>query len=273
MISTDAKVPALDTEYNISENHSSFLNEHGYIVLPGLANKEEIAYYRPAINNAVKKLNKENRELQERDTYGKAFLQIMNIWRHDEEVKRFTLARRFGKVAADLLGVKNVRVYHDQALYKEPGGGPTPWHQDQYYWPLDTTKTITLWMPLVDLDPSMGILTFAGGSHIDGLVKNIPISDESEKALNDHVRSRGYRVYAAPSMKAGDATFHFGYTLHKAPGNYSSTMREVMTVIYYADGAKITEPANDAQELDRQTWFEGMPPGAPAASAINPLIL
>ena len=59
----------------------------------------------------------------------------MNLWAVDDAVKQFTLAKRFAKIAADLLGVDKVRLYHDQALYKEPGGGFTPWHQDQYYWP------------------------------------------------------------------------------------------------------------------------------------------
>src|SRR5436189_133361 len=79
------------------------------------------------------------------------FLQVMNLWEVDESVKKFTLAKRFAKIAADLLGVENVRLYHDQALYKEPGGGFTPWHQDQYYWPLSTTNTVTMWMPLIDI--------------------------------------------------------------------------------------------------------------------------
>src|SRR5688572_26220135 len=137
--------PINESSYPITASHRATLNSNGYIFLPGVATPEEIAVYRPAINSAVKEMNKENRDLDKRDTYGKAFLQIMNIWTKDELVKRFSLSKKFAKIAADLLGVENVRIYHDQALYKEPGGGPTPWHQDQYYWPLDTTKTITLW--------------------------------------------------------------------------------------------------------------------------------
>jgi AAA15 family ATPase/GTPase len=33
----------------------------------------------------------------------------------NELIKEFSLAKRFGKIAAELLGVKNVRLYHDQA--------------------------------------------------------------------------------------------------------------------------------------------------------------
>jgi len=44
--------------------------------------------------------------------------------------------------------VDGVRIYHDQALNKEPGGGYTPWHCDGYYWPLQSDKILTAWVPL-----------------------------------------------------------------------------------------------------------------------------
>ena len=57
-------------------------------------------------------------------------------------------SRRLAGVAAKLLGVYAVRLYHDQALYKEPGGGIIPWHADQYYWPLSSDRCVTIWLPL-----------------------------------------------------------------------------------------------------------------------------
>ena len=260
-------------EYNFpSQEQVQYFQERGAIYLTGVASADQISFSRPAINEAVSKHNSEKRKLEERDTYGKAFLQIMNLWERDEIVRQFTLYNKFARIAAELLGVERVRIYHDQALYKESGGGTTPWHQDQYYWPLDTKNTITMWMPLIDLDASMGILTFAERSHKDGLVKNIPISDESEHLLDAYVNEKGYNIFMPDSMKAGDATFHYGYTLHKAPSNFSDKMREVMTVIYYADGAFVTVPENEAQETDRRRWLAGVLPGEPAASRLNPVV-
>ncbi len=86
-------------------------------------------------------------------------------------------------MAAALLGVERVRLYHDQALCKEAGGGRTPWHQDQYYWPLDADRTITMWMPLIDLPDEIGSMTFASGSHLLGDLGGYAISDESDRAL------------------------------------------------------------------------------------------
>jgi ectoine hydroxylase-related dioxygenase (phytanoyl-CoA dioxygenase family) len=198
----------------------------------------------------------------------------MNLWEVDERVRKFTLAKRFAGIAASLLGVQNVRIYHDQALYKEPGGGFTPWHQDQYYWPLNTSNTVTMWMPLIDIKEHLGMLTFATGSHNNGFAGNISISDESEEILEKLIKEKGFSLYRPEFMNAGDATWHYGWTLHSAPGNLSADItREVMTIIYFADGAEITEPINKHQEADRQRWLEGLEPGRPAASRLNPLVL
>lgn len=262
----------LQNRFEIDAVSVSAYQQNGYTLIRHLATPEEITHYRPLILKAVKRLNPEVKKLEDRDTYGKAFLQTMNLWEEDVQVREFTLAKKFASVAAQLMGVERVRLYHDQALFKEPGGGFTPWHQDQYYWPLATTHTITMWMPLINITTDMGMLTFAGGSHKDGLVKNLEISDESEMALDEHVAKKEYPIFMPDQMQAGDATFHAGMILHKAPGNSSSVMREVMTIIYYADGAKVSKPINEWQEKDRQRWLQGQEIGSIAASALNPLI-
>ena len=76
------------------------------------------------------------------------FLQSFNLWRVDERIARFVLAPGSPASPPPSSASSGVRLYHDQALCKEPGGGRTPWHQDHYYWPLDTDRTITMWMPL-----------------------------------------------------------------------------------------------------------------------------
>lgn len=267
------QLPLLNQFMNISQRQIDEFHENGHVLIRNVLSDAEVKAYREVINEAAYKYNTEKRSLEERDTYGKAFLQIMNLWEVDEGVKKFTLAKRFAKIAADLLGVANVRIYHDQALYKEADGGFTPWHQDQYYWPLDTKKTITMWMPLVDITEKMGMLTFASRSQHAGFVENVAISDESEKKLEQYIKDEGFPISRPQSMQAGDATWHYGWTLHSAPGNASNKTREVMTIIYYADGAHVAEPQNGHQEADRQRWLCGLEPGSPAASALNPVCL
>lgn len=273
MSNATSPLPSLDNTIQLTDSFVEQFRKNGHTLTRALASPEEIKAYREIIVKAADKYNTEKRKLEDRDTYGKAFLQIMNLWRHDEQVKKFVMAKRFAKVAADLLGVENVRIYHDQALFKEAGGGPTPWHQDQYYWPIDTKKTITMWMPMVDINVDMGMLTFASESQKDGFVFDNEISDESETLFSNYIEKKGYKVTRAETMNAGDATWHYGYTIHNAPGNNSHTRREVMTIIYFADGGRVIEPKNNWQINDRKSWLMDWPIGEVIDSELNPKVL
>ncbi len=269
---TFESMPELNSEYELQAEQAIRYAQDGHTLVRGLASPEEIAEYRAIIGELVREHNNQTKPVHERDTYGKAFIQIGNLWQMSELVKKFVLARRFAKVAAELMGVPAVRIYHDQALFKEPGGGHTPWHQDQIYWPLDTDKTITMWMPLVPVSEEVGSMTFASASHRNGYISKQVISDESHNTLKQYIESKQLETVNYGALSAGDATFHAGWTLHSAPGNPTDNMREVMTIIYIADGLKIAEPDSKARTSDLASWFPGLKPGDEAASHLNPLV-
>ena len=121
---------------DLSEERITEFRRDGCTVVRGLCSKEEVASVRSRIAEAVADRSLGVAALSERSsTYARAFLQVENIWETVDSVRDFTLSPRFAEVAARLVGVPGIRLYHDQALFKEPGGGVTPWHQDQGYWP------------------------------------------------------------------------------------------------------------------------------------------
>src|SRR5690606_36185653 len=109
---TTNTLPELDRLYEITDEQVREFERNGHTQTLNLLHADEAAAYRRVISAAADKFNEEKRDLADRDTYGKAFLQIMNLWRVDEGVKKFLLAKRFAHVAARLLGVANVRLYH-----------------------------------------------------------------------------------------------------------------------------------------------------------------
>ena len=244
----------------------------GHTVLRGLASQSEIDAYLPAISDATFRIRGDERPLAERDTYGKAFIQSMNLWTIDDTVRRFVFARRFARVAAELMGVSGVRLYHDQALFKEPGGGHTPWHQDQNYWPLATEHTITMWMPLVDVPSDVGSVEFVSGSHRSGDLGGTAIGDDSQRFFNRLIAEQRYTTQSYAPMRAGDATFHSGWTLHGAPANETQTMRCVMTIIYFADGTRVGALDNPMREDDARQWLGSRRTGELADGPLNPLL-
>ena len=262
----------LETEYPLTDEQIAQYQRDGHILLEDVLDAACIPPYKEAIEQTVAERNKETRALKDRDTYGKAFLQTTNLWQHNAKVAEYATAKRFAGIAARLMGVERARLYHDQALFKEAGGGITPWHQDQHYWPLATNNTITMWMTLADIDADMGTLRFASGSQAEGYLGDIPISDESEAQLREFVERKGFQLQQAEAMRAGSATFHSGWTLHSAPPNFSQRMRPAMTVIYFADGARVSELDNRHRVNDRDHWLPGTEPGDLAATELNPVL-
>ena len=89
---------------------------------PSVLSAATIAHYGPEITRQTLALNTESRPLEERSTYERAFLQVMNLWERSALVREFVLGKRLGRIAADLLEVDGVRLCHHQSLYNEPRG-------------------------------------------------------------------------------------------------------------------------------------------------------
>ena len=70
-----------------------------------------------------------------------------------------------GEVAAALMGSREVRLYHDHMLTKEPGTrARTPWHQDQPYYNIEGEQNCSFWIP-VDPVRRESTLELVAGSH------------------------------------------------------------------------------------------------------------
>lgn len=209
--------------------------------------------------------------MAERTTYEKAFLQVTNLWRTDDVVRELVFSRRLARLAAQLMGVCGVRLYHDQALCKEAGGGITPWHADQFYWPLSSEHTCTAWIPLQKTDVEMGPMVFAARSHRFELGRDLEIGDESERLLSEVFAARRFPEDDGP-YDMGDVSFHYGWTLHHTGPNQTSRPRSAMTIIYMEDGMRLA-PAQRRQHLaDREAFMPGVEVGDVIKSPLNPVL-
>jgi ectoine hydroxylase-related dioxygenase (phytanoyl-CoA dioxygenase family) len=245
--------------------------EHGFVKLNNVLSPATIEHYGAAITAEVKRLNRQTTPMSERNTYQRAFLQVMNIWRQSDVVKEFSFSQKLARLAAELMGVAGVRMYHDQALYKEPGGGLTPWHADQYYWPFSSANCCTAWVPLQPTPMEMGPLAFSAGSHRFEFGRDLPISDESEQKIQHALAAKKLPLVERP-FELGDVSFHYGWTFHRAGPNTTDRPRGVMTVIYIEDGMRLAEPVNRNQVGDINAWMAGTKVGEIIATDLNPVL-
>ena len=92
------------------------------------------------------------------DDYSKIFTQVTNLWKIEPSSREFIFNKKFAQIACKLMGVNHVRLYHDQALVKNPEAMKTPWHQDHFYWPIDSPNLVTMWIPLHDCPRTRGTM-------------------------------------------------------------------------------------------------------------------
>ena len=261
----------LDSPYALSEEQQRFYRERGFIKLKHVFAPQALAAYGPEITRKVHELNTLHLPMEQRTTYQKAFLQVMNLWTKSDVVKEFVFGRRLARLAAELMGVSGVRLYHDQALYKEGRGGFTPWHADQYYWPLASTHSVTAWIPLQATPLEMGPLAFAPGSHLVDVGRDLKISDMSQQVIEQKLFDRNLGQVEEP-FDLGEVSFHSGWTFHRAGRNLSDRPREVMTLIYMQEDMRLAAPRNESQRQDWDTWCPGAKVGELIDTRINPVL-
>jgi len=265
-------LPEIDSPYTLSEQQIERFRADGFIKLKGVFSAEALEAYGQAITELTL-ANDPNKgvPMDQRDTYSKAFIQVMNLWRMDERARALTFSKRLARIAAQLLGVRGVRLWHDQALYKEPGGGFTPWHADQYYWPMATMNCVTAWIPLQAVPMDMGPLAFGRGSHRFPSGREIGISDESEKQIAEHIEKHQIEQVYEP-FDLGEVSFHYGFTLHRAGPNTTDTPRKVHTVIYMEQDQRLIEPRNPNQRQDWKAWTPSSRVGQVINDPLNPVL-
>ena len=266
-----AAPPDLDSPYALTGEQVRFYRENGFIRLKDVFRAETLATYGREITRKVHELNTLHLPMEQRSTYQKAFLQVMNLWTKSDVVREFVFGKRLARIAAELMGTNGVRLYHDQALYKQGKGGFTPWHADQYYWPLASSHSITAWVPLQATPMDMGPVAFAPRSQKLDLGRDLAIGDQSQSVIEKKLLAANLGQCDEP-FDLGEVSLHSGWTFHRAGRNLTERPREVMTVIYIDEEMRLAAPRNDNQQADWDAWCPGAKVGEPIRTPINPIL-
>ncbi len=262
----------LDQPYTLSPDQVRQFREDGYLKIKSFFSPELLAYYDTFITqftlekNAIKGV-----AMKDRTTYDKAFIQVSNLWVQEACARELAFSKRAARAAAELMGTAGVRMWHDQSLYKESGGGFTPWHVDQYYWPMSSGNSVTLWAPLSEVPIEKGPLSFGRSSHLRHIARDIPISDESEQLITDAIKTHKIDEVFSP-YEPGEVSFHYGWTLHRAGPNTTPEARRVYTVIYMDQDMRLIEPDNKHRASDWRSWTPTTRIGEVMSDLLNPVL-
>jgi phytanoyl-CoA hydroxylase len=235
-----------------------FYQENGFLSVPGFLDATELAAWRDVVDAAIGSrgaqrfsfasdeagdIASQARDSEDQQYYDQVFTQRVNLWQTNDALKDLLLQRDLGQFVGELAEVDGLRVWHDQALVKEPYANPTAYHLDVPYWSFTSPDAVTIWIALDDATAENGCLHYVPGSHKAQKFDNVGIGNQIGALFDVYPEWHDVRAVACP-VPAGGAVLHNGLTFHGAGANMTPGRRRAMTCAYMPDGAVFNGQAN-----------------------------
>jgi ectoine hydroxylase-related dioxygenase (phytanoyl-CoA dioxygenase family) len=182
--------------------------------------------------------------------------------------------------AARLAGAKEIRLWHDQLLYKPSGSdrrANVGWHTDRGYWrSCSSQEMLTAWVPFHDVTEAHGPVMFVAGSHRRDQRAGLDFFDQDLTTIDRYAAEHDLRIVTA-TLDRGQVSFHHCRTIHGSGPNHSDEPRRSIAVhLQPGDNHHVTARNPDGTTAthhnDRLTVAR--PDGAPdyADPAVCPLL-
>jgi phytanoyl-CoA hydroxylase len=246
---------------DVTEEDLGFFQEHGYLVVDELLDREEVEAARDGLldllagkvpdfdgvqyeGGLVEALDDPDEVPPEvKQDYVRKFMWFAD---HDE---------RLGSIAAkpELLDLLDTLVggepemFQDMALLKPPGGGrEKPWHQDKAYFDVSLDAPVVgVWIALDEATAENGCMHLIPGSHHDGPVVHFDRRDWQICDTDVQVD----RDVMAP-LEPGGALLFDGLLHHGTPPNRSEKRRRALQFHYTAADAEWLDERPEVYDSD-----------------------
>ncbi len=241
MTLTDAQLELLPTEDEV--NH---YREHGWYHSKTLFTEDEMDAFSAASERYYALQLDEPKEILERVPYLNKFRPTGEYrgLRKGDYSSMFSKGLRelvthplIGAVAAKLSGSDEIRLWHDQLLYKPTQDPDRPanvgWHTDRGYWKTcSSAQMLTAWVPFTDCGAEMGTITMIDGSqHWPDNTNALNFFSSDLEGLEKEFDSGGKAVVKVPiNLRRGQVSFHHCLTIHGSGPNLSPAPRRSIAI-------------------------------------------
>jgi phytanoyl-CoA hydroxylase len=198
---------------------------NGFVQLRGVLSAAEVERFAAAAREAYERGSALNPTDQ-------TFKQVVNVWREDPVLRELTFHARLAAAATELAGLP-LRLWHDQLPHAR------------------SRHSLSAWVALVDVPVARGCMTFLPGQQDRHDIRAVDLTDRTD--LFEAAPELVYAPRVTLPLRAGDVTFHNGYTPHTANANDTDEVRLAHVVIY----------------VDRDVPGLGVPPAAPLTTGVS----
>lgn len=232
----------------------------GFVAMPGLFNQDQIAEINENLDRFVRDVVPTMPATQvyyEDKANASTLKQIQKLFEYDAYFSKL-MNQGPVRTLAEAVLQESVVPINMQYFNKPPGsGGPTPPHQDGYYFHLTPCRAVTGWLALEQVDEMNGCIHYVRGSHKPAEFR--PHGKSNVLGFSQGITDFGSESDLQNSVgfpgPAGTFLMHDAKTIHYADANQSEDRsRRALGFIYYAESAQEDIPAKIAYQakLDQQ---------------------
>jgi ectoine hydroxylase-related dioxygenase (phytanoyl-CoA dioxygenase family) len=262
----------------VSAAETEAFQRDGAVCLRSRLNVDLIELLRAGIEHNLAHLSARAKVASAADDPGR-FIEDFCTWQQNDCYRRFIVESDLAHTAAQLMGSRTVRLYHDHMLTKEPGTRQrTPWHQDQPYYNIEGRQNVSMWIP-VDPVSRRSTLELLAGSHLgpwlmprtflDSRAKWFP--EGSLADLPDIEANRAAFPILGWALEPGDIVCFQMLTLHASAGVEGAARRRVFSVRFLGDDIRHA-PRAWRTSPEFPGLIDELPAGAPMEHALFPLL-
>lgn len=250
----------------LTQEEWSRFHQDGYLKFRRVATDAQVEAMRSALDRVIEEELTRGDELKRPPefSYGhdrkghaagagaRAIHQFVNIWKVCPEYRETIHNPMITAAVRDLMGVRRIRLWHDQVISKPPGDNKKfDCHHDFYFWPMDRPTMITCWLALDDATVENGCMHVIPGSHRDPRFQPIgcdlspdihlsprPLGPGEPGSLYEEVRRWNVDRATPVELKAGECMFHHCLNYHLTPQNVTDRQRRAFIIIYMPDGTR-----------------------------------
>jgi len=221
----------------LSEEQAEDLDLQGFTVIEDAFNAAEIGQLQDEIDRleheSVLRLEARGQQSSRTITSDDQITFTSSLAEQSALARSFCGSPFFQKVCHDVLNCDNVRLYHEEAVYKKPWPGRVfSYHQDIGYRFIEPLQYLTCWVALNDATEENGCPWFVPGVHRRG-----PLAHEFDESNGGWTISglRSDDAVCVP-VKAGSVAIFWSLTPHMTGANNTNSVRKTYICQYAPDG-------------------------------------
>lgn len=217
---------------DVTEQDILRYEQDGAICLRGMFDQDWVERMRQAIERNLTNTGSLAIEYAAGKSPGR-FLGDMFMWTRDDDFRDYVFESPAACIARKIMRTSKLNFFYDHLFVKEPGTlVPTPWHQDQPYWPVRGNQVCSVWLALDRVTTESSGLEYVKGSHRSGkwykprgFDGKDRYPDAPGEPIPDIDAERDQHVFLNWDMEPGDCLIHQALTIHGSSGNATNHMR------------------------------------------------